>query len=252
MMVDCVIMNPPYSVGNKVTSTAIKSCSRCICLMPLSCYKKKSDELWRYVESMDLADPKMFADAVITDNLCICALCGSAVDQFKSYDDMAMESYDPRFKVFYEYNNAHKVYDWHSIYKKSYLDLNIDTDFVELDRLADARGGSGYGTGGCGYKWNVLKDGYQDCWASSIVCIHFETDRQKDNFAKWWYQGAKGTSFSSIVNLGLNSRTPSSLAIPQISWEAISETPLWKEGKYDEAVLDAMGLKWDGDRIVKK
>ena len=27
---------------------------------------------------------------------------------------------------------------------------------------------------------------------------------------------------------------------------------LWKEGKYDEAVLDAMGLKWDGDVIVEE
>jgi len=25
---------------------------------------------------------------------------------------------------------------------------------------------------------------------------------------------------------------------------------LWKEGKYDEAVLDVMGLKWDGDVIL--
>lgn len=41
-------------------------------------------------------------------------------------------------------------------------------------------------------------------------------------------------------------------AIPRIDWEAISETQLWKEGKYDEAVLSAMGLKWDGDVIVEK
>lgn len=30
------------------------------------------------------------------------------------------------------------------------------------------------------------------------------------------------------------------------------DTPLWKEGKYDEAVLDVMGLKWDGEEIVEK
>lgn len=39
-----------------------------------------------------------------------------------------------------------------------------------------------------------------------------------------------------------------SIAIPQIDWEAISDTQLWKEGKYDEAVLDVMGLKWDDDK----
>lgn len=239
-------MNPPYGgIGGPVTTEAKKHANITVCLMPLSCYKKKSDELWRYVESMDLADPEMFEDADITNNLCICTLRKSVVDRFKTYEEMSMESYDPKFKAFYEYNKAHKVFDWHASYKKGYQALNIDTDFVELDRLADANGGSGYGTGGCGYKWNVLKDGYQDCWAASIVCIHFETSKQKDNFAKWWYQGAKGKSFSSKVNLGLNSRSPSFLAIPQIDWEAISDTQLWKEGKYDEAVLLAMHLRWN-------
>ena len=40
-------------------------------------------------------------------------------------------------------------------------------------------------------------------------------------------------------------------AIPQIDWSEISNHPLWKEGKYDEAVLDTMGLKWEGERIVE-
>ena len=45
-----------------------------------------------------------------------------------------------------------------------------------------------------------------------------------------------------------------SYAVPQIDWEAISDHPLWKEGRYDEAVLDVMGLKWTEDRtgIVEK
>ena len=44
-------------------------------------------------------------------------------------------------------------------------------------------------------------------------------------------------------------------AIPQIDWSEISNHPLWKESKYDEAVLDAMGLRWENDsrtKIVKK
>ena len=40
-------------------------------------------------------------------------------------------------------------------------------------------------------------------------------------------------------------------AIPQIDWEKISAHPLWKEERYDEAVLDTMGLKWEGDKIVE-
>ena len=58
----------------------------------------------------------------------------------------------------------------------------------------------------------------------------------------------------SKVFMGLNlidSGHIVSYAIPQIDWERISDHPLWKEGKYDEAVLDTMGLKWEGERIVE-
>ena len=54
--------------------------------------------------------------------------------------------------------------------------------------------------------------------------------------------------------IGLNMVTVSNItkyAIPQIDWEKVSDHPLWKEGKYDEAVLDTMGLKWEGERIVE-
>ena len=56
---------------------------------------------------------------------------------------------------------------------------------------------------------------------------------------------------------GLNLIKVSSLvsyAIPQIDWEKVSDHPLWKKGKYDEAVLDTMGLKWTENRtgVVEK
>ena len=53
---------------------------------------------------------------------------------------------------------------------------------------------------------------------------------------------------------GLNTQAGSSAYyfwIPQIDWENINNNPLWKAGKYDEAVLSEMGLKWQGDTIVK-
>ena len=42
--------------------------------------------------------------------------------------------------------------------------------------------------------------------------------------------------------------------IPQIDWTNIhiNQKALWDQGLYDEAVLADMGLKWDGDTIVKK
>ena len=249
MTYDFTLMNPPYgSIGGPVTTGAKKHANRTVCLMPLSGYKNKSNELWRYVKTFELADPKMFDDATITDNLCICTLSNKCVDIYKCYEGMEETSWDSKYRLFYEYNKNHKKFGWSTWYNKGYTNLNISTDFVELSRLSDSKGGSGYGTGGCGYKWNVLKDGYQDNWAASLVVLNFETSKQKDNFAKWWYQGAKGKSFSSKVNLGLNSRTPSPFAIPQIDWETISDTPLWKEGKYDESILSEMHLRWNAEK----
>ena len=58
----------------------------------------------------------------------------------------------------------------------------------------------------------------------------------------------------SKVLTGLNLTASSSIAsyaIPQIDWEKVSDHPLWKKGRYDEAVLNTMGLKWEGERIVE-
>ena len=68
----------------------------------------------------------------------------------------------------------------------------------------------------------------------------------------------KTKSLSFKLNSGLGKVTVGyyhSYAIPQIDWSEISNHPLWKESKYDEAVLDAMGLRWENDsrtKIVKK
>ena len=74
-----IIMNPPYNngLGGKITFETIsllRDDGNCICLMPLSNYKNKSNELWRKVKTFELADPKLFVDADITKNLCICTL----------------------------------------------------------------------------------------------------------------------------------------------------------------------------------
>ena len=51
-----------------------------VCLQPLFQYKRK--DLYKYVESFDLADSKLFEDAVITENLCICSLRKYTVDKY--------------------------------------------------------------------------------------------------------------------------------------------------------------------------
>lgn len=247
MTFDYVFMNPPYNLGGKITNEAHKSCDQCVCLMPLSCYKRKSDELWRYVVSMELADPKMFVDATITDNLCICTLRKSVVDRFKTYEELSMESYDPKFKAFYEANS--KLPLRYRISEKRNAkaeDFDKDLDVLDTNRLPDETVGYMFGGTGFGYKWNILKD-YSKVSAGAS-CVHMPSKKAKDNYTTWLYEKDHMGTLADKLIWGTNKITVSStcsIAIPQIDWEAISDTQLWKEGKYDEAVLDVMGLKWN-------
>ena len=55
-----------------------------VVLMPLSQYKKK--ELYRHVETFELADPKLFEDASISNNLCITLCRNNSVDKYPCHD----------------------------------------------------------------------------------------------------------------------------------------------------------------------
>ena len=253
--VDLVSINPPYgSMGSPIATEAKKYARKTVCLMPLSCYKAEKNELYRYVDEMGLADPKVFEGADITNNLCICTLQNHKVNRFKTYEEMAMESYDPKFKKFYEANSKLPL-RYHISEKRNAKaeDFNKDIDFFESNRLCDGvSGGGGFGKGGSGWKWNYEGD---TNLGAGLAHIHFSKKCEKDNFCTWWYSNKKWESLASLLQIGLSLKTVSStcsIAIPQIDWETISGTQLWKEGKYDEAVLDVMGLKWDGDVIVEK
>ena len=261
MNFDKIIMNPPYDngLGGKITFEVIsllKDNKDCICLMPLSCYKNKSNELWRYVESMELADSKMFVDADITNNLCICTLMNETLDKFKSYDEMSMESYDPRFKKFYEVNKQ-GVGDFSctgidSIKINKISEYNQDTAFYVYSRTA----GDGVHKSGYDVEYNVNKSigidglplntskGHNNLIGGFIV---FTKKTGKDNFTLWWYKG-EGELADKVIH-SMNKKGGSiEPAIPQIDWETISDTPLWKEGKYDEAVLLEMHLRWNDEK----
>ena len=250
MMFDHIYSNPPYSIGNKTTVEYKKHADKTVCLMPLSCYKNKSNELWRYVESMELADPKMFVDAIITDNLCICTLMNETVDKFRTYGDMEMRSYDPKFKAFYKYNNAHKVLEMKFHPTKGYLEyLNKNHNRIFINSVRIAAGG--YAKVGLSKDWY---DGKTELpidneGSIQIFAVEHKSKEANDNYATFVFN----SGFLNDTIKGLNKTNGTvSIAIPQIDWETISDTPLWKEGKYDEAVLDVMGLKWDGDVIVEK
>lgn len=217
--------------------------------MPLSKYKRK--DLYRHVDMFELADPKLFEDAVITENLSISLLKKENVDKY-GWMDLVLRSVDQRYIEYYKWNveNYKGIFMKQSNYKPvSYFDTKLD--FLETSRCFAAAGGSGFGKGGLGYRWNILKD-YSSVNAHNGQ-IRMPSEQARNNLAIFWYNGKKGESFISKVILGVHLDEASSeyyFAIPQIDWENISNNPLWKEGKYDEAVLSEMGLKWNIDKTV--
>lgn len=259
--VDLVISNPPYgSIGGPIIYIAKNYADKIICLMPLSCYKKKSDELWRYVESMDLADPEMFEDADITNNLCICKLRKDVVDRFKTYEELSMESYGSNILPYIKACDTGKK-DFKCSFMttpSSHDDYSNDYTFAISQRVA--KDGIPNSSSTWGYKYNVLKsiqeipvhhrkDEKGSLYTAFICNWGKGGEKRKENFTTFAYKGR----LLNFVILQMN-KTSGTIepAIPRIDWEAISDTQLWKEGKYDEAVLDVMGLKWDGDVIVEK
>ena len=265
MTFDKIIMNPPYDngLGGKITFEVIsllRDDGNCICLMPLSNYKNKSAELWRKVKTFELANPKLFVDADITKNLCICTLENRNVDKY-SWEDMQFESFDKRYIEFYKRNKELTMkYRMKEIRFKrcdnaKVEDFNTDLDVLDTNRLPDESVGYMFGGAGFGYKWNILKD-YSKV-SSGASCVHMPSKKAKDNYTIWLYKKNRIGTLADKLIWGTNKITVSStcsIAIPQIDWETISDNPLWKEGKYDEAVLDVMGLMWDEEKsnIVRK
>ena len=249
---DKVIMNPPYAIGGKIWDKVGKVSKNIVCLMPLAQYKK--NERYKYIASLERIENILF-DAVISGNLCITT--SQSMDNGKVYEDFLFDSFNQNYIKFYEWNKRNdKGLEVCRKDNKPYTDFDIDLDFIETMRLCVPKnlGGSGFGKNGCGYKFNVLKKNYKESWIKCIALIHLNSQKEKDNFSKWWYSAPKEKGLSSKVMVGLNLVGVSILtkyAIPQIDWASISDNPLWKEGKYDEAVLDVMGLKWEGDKIVE-
>ena len=254
MKFDKVMMNPPYSIGGRIWNEARKVSKNIVCLMPLAQYKAK--ERYKYIDYFEIVDSSLF-DARISGNLCITT--SQSMDNGKAYEDFLFDSFNQNYRDFYEWNRKRdRGLGVYMKEYKSYTYFDIDLDFIEAYRLCVPKklggGNVGFSKNGCGYKYNVLKEGYEKGWINFVTRIQLKSKKEKDNFSKWWYSAPKEKGLSSMMMVGLNLVGATNIikyAIPQIDWEKISDHPLWKEGRYDEAVLDTMGLKWEGDKIVE-
>ena len=249
MKFDKVIMNPPYDIGGKIWDEVRQISENIICLMPLAQYKK--NERYKYIGSFEIINNTLF-DAVITGNLCITTY--QSINNGKDYEDFLFESFNQNYRVFYEWNRRNdKGLEVCRKDNKPYTEFDIDLDFTIGNRAVKQSHCISVTGKGFDYYWNVLRRDYEDNWVSDVSIIHFNSKEARDNFTTFTYSKV-GEPFMSKVIRGLNLIKVSSLvsyAIPQIDWEKISDHPLWKEGKYDEAVLDTMGLRWEGDKIVE-
>ena len=261
MTYDFILMNPPYSLGGKITNEAKKHANKTVCLMPLSCYKAEKNELYRYVDEMGLADPEMFEDASITNNLCICTLRKDVVDKYKTYEEMEMDSFDEGFRPFFENNVPGSTIIPIDKCTKRFKTVEDGRKFFPSDSKNLVFFGVRTLSGGISinsfdYKYNTNLCGNEElpfskneenyCMGGRL--FRLKSDVAKNNFVLWLYNGELANKIRNARNA--DTRKCDGI-LPNIDWEAISDTQLWKEGKYDEAVLDVMGLKWDGDVIVE-
>ena len=228
--------------------------NKCVVLMPVSQYRIK--RLYEYVGSIEGVDSRVFEDARIGGNLSLAECYKNRANKY-TYRGILLACSDREYYEYYKWNIEH---DRNIVIKRADNilftapdSLSLDLDFIEITRCSKA-GGSGFGPGGYGYKWNVTKTGLNNGRIAFAFSIHFNTKLAKDNFAKWWYNGGKGERLASKVVMGAPFSSISgsaSFVIPQIDWENISNNPLWKAENYDDAVLNEMGLKWKDGVIVK-
>jgi len=220
-------------------------------LMPLSQYKK----LYSRIESFELVDPKLFKDAVITENLCICTLRKKEINKY-SWMDLVLGSVDQRYIEYYKWNVEHYkgIFMKQSNYKPvSYFDTKLD--FLETSRCFKPIGG-GFGKEGLGYRWNILHN-YNSVNAHNGQ-IRMSSEQARDNLAICWYSGDNSRKhLLGRVIAGVHLDEASSeyyFAIPQIDWSNIhiNQKDLWDKGDYDNAVLSEMGLKFDENGVIVK
>lgn len=223
--------------------------------MPAAQYRMKS--LYEYVGSIESVDSRVFKGVRIGCNLSLAECHKNRANKY-TYRDIILACSDKEYFEYYKWNIEH---DRNIVIKRADNilftapdSLSLDLDFIETTRCCKD-GGSGFGSGGYGYKWNVTKTDLNNGRITIAFIIHFNTKLAKDNFAKWWYYGRKGERLASKVVTGAPFSSiagNASFVIPQIDWENISDSPLWKAGNYDETILSEMGLKFDENGIIVK
>lgn len=231
--------------------------NKCIILMPLSQYKKN---LHKHVENFELVDPKLFKDASVTNGLLIAKHHKDEPLSYKTFEDMLINAVDIKYRSFVEYNRLHNIgLRMGREDGKSPEMFDIDKDFIDTSLCLAYYKGAGYHSKeNFGYKWNILKSGYETGWGYHLGVIHFSSKLAKDNYCKYAYNYTtdKYNCLHSKILCAVNGSeigNPYYFVIPQIDWASISDKYSDYEKDPDYYVLKEMGLKWDDkkEKIIK-
>lgn len=235
-------MNPPFDKGGKIICSARDSLAgKAYIIGPVSMYK--TNDNFKYVEDIKVIDTGAFTDADITKNLAIVKM-GSTTTQFETYAQLEIKTYNPKYKAFYEKNlSLPRKYFFTRCDNSKVEDFDFDTDYVDGNRLVDSDTGFMDGGKSQGYIWNVLRR--REITNSGLSVIHFYTPKARENFTTWAYSDCRNGLANKLL-FGINKKTVSeicSIFIPQIGWDKISDSEVWKAGEYDKAVLKEMGIE---------
>ena len=246
---DMIIANPPYNAGNKIISKCVTVAKRTIALMPFSKYKK--DELYKHVLSLELANPKDFPDAYITNNLCVCELIPEKIE--RKFEDLETETFDQKYREFYVLNQ-HLTRPYNDIYPVSFVSYdgtpgdrnrayqnvvnrlktiyNEKGDRVFIYTLRAVQNGTHAVDGEApDITWNLKKQFFQSVFpigdmgtklkpalGITVFLLEFQSEKECTNFTRFFYAGGKDGLMNKLVK-GLNKCTGVLLkAIPNIDW----------------------------------
>lgn len=264
---DYILINPPYNTASSILDQ-IKVWSFCsVILAPINAYRNYGN--WKCVNSFEQADSSVFNDAQVTKGLGITVFLENGVT-FDNWNELEKESFNIKFRKVYdkiEDNENIKFTNAHGHYFHSKGDVikdvqeNIDQSKSFFIFIRAVKNGV-HKTKNCyDHKYNygligaeglpIFDSGKGKQFALNGCFAIFPTVKAKENFRTFWYKG----ELMNMLLHGLNSDGGhSKRAIPRIDWDAISESEMWKQGFYDKAVLDEMGLEWNTTKteVLKK